>query len=244
MTAPRPSAARTARERARASLTADLLDTARRHMAELGAPGLSLRAVARDLGLASSAVYRYVKSRDELITLLIVDAYESVATVAEQADLAGAAAGADAGERWLGVCRAVRGWAHERPHEYALIYGSPIPGYQAPRETVSMAVRLWRVIIGIVDAAIAAGTLRPPRRQFAVDGLLTPETLVVAGRPGPPFSDAVVRAGALFTSMIGSVSADLFGHLRGMAHDGDRLFDYLIATAAEGVGLDVPVPTV
>jgi AcrR family transcriptional regulator len=241
MTSSPPSAARTARERARASLTADLLAVARRHIAKEGAAGLSLRAVARDLGLVSSAVYRYVKNRDELLTLLIIDSYGSVAGVAESADRSAAAAGSGAGGRWLAVCRAIRVWARANPHEFALLYGSPVPGYSAPQETVPNALRMWRVIIGIVDGAIASGELRPPRRPFDIDGMLTAEATSFAGQPSPPFTDAMIRGIALFTAMVGTVSADLFGHLVGFSTDQDSLFDFVVATAAEGVGIDVPV---
>ena len=72
------SVPRTARERARAEITAEILDAARGYLATDGAPALSLRAIARDLGMASSAVYRYFKSRDELLTRLIIDAYDAL----------------------------------------------------------------------------------------------------------------------------------------------------------------------
>src|SRR5690242_5011216 len=80
-----PSVPATARERARAQVKAELLDAARARLESDGAAGLSLRAVARDLGVASSAVYRYVESRDALLTLLIIETYDAVGAVAEQA---------------------------------------------------------------------------------------------------------------------------------------------------------------
>lgn len=245
MTAPRvalTSASRTARARARAGLVAELLAIAREHIAKDGAAGLSLRAIARDLGMTSSAVYRYVASRDELLTLLIADSYAAVADVAERADRGEAAAGGDAGARWLAVCRAVRAWAAGHPHEFALVYGSPMPGYRASAETIPAARRMWRVIIGVMDTAISGGALRPATSPFDVADLIRPEVLAIAGgAPGPPFEDSVVRTLALFASMIGTISADLFGHVLGFSHEPDRVFDLVIATAAEGVGLDLPV---
>ena len=76
----------TARERARAELTREIKETARRHLAEHGAAALSLRAVAREIGMVSSAVYRYFPSRDDLLTALLVDAYDAVADAAEEAE--------------------------------------------------------------------------------------------------------------------------------------------------------------
>jgi len=113
----------TARERVRAELTADIADAARRQLAEVGAAALSLRAVARELGMVSSAVYRYFPSRDDLLTRLIIDGYDDLGATAEAADRPSALPT----ERWLAVCRAVRGWAKAHPHEYALLYGSPSP---------------------------------------------------------------------------------------------------------------------
>lgn len=122
---------RGARARARIEITAAIKDEARTQLAAEGAARLSLRAVARELGMVSSALYRYFPSRDDLLTALIVDAYDAIGAAAEQA---AAEAGTDRPlDRWTAVCRAVRTWAVAHPHEYALIYGSPVPGYTAPR---------------------------------------------------------------------------------------------------------------
>src|SRR5688500_20157242 len=94
----------TVRERVRAELTAEITAAARRQLAEVGAAGLSLRAVAREVGMASSAVYRYFASRDELLTRLITDGYDALGAAAEAADDPSAAPR----ERWLAVGRAVR----------------------------------------------------------------------------------------------------------------------------------------
>jgi AcrR family transcriptional regulator len=118
----------TARERVRAELTAEITDAARRQLAGVGAAALSLRAVARELGMASSALYRYFPSRDDLLTRLIIDGYDALGNAAEKAD----DPSAPPEQRWLAVCRAVRTWAREHPHEYALLYGSPVPVMRPP----------------------------------------------------------------------------------------------------------------
>jgi len=115
------NASRTARERVRAELTREITEVARGQLATEGAGGLSLRAVARDMGMVSSAIYRYFPSRDDLLTALIVDGYNAIGEVAEQADAASPAG--DYPGRWLAVGRAVRDWALAHPHEYALVYG-------------------------------------------------------------------------------------------------------------------------
>ena len=138
---PGPRTGRTARRGRSASLA---------HTGESGAAALSVRAIARELGLASSALYRYYPSRDALLTRLIIEAYNELGETVEPTrpstprdDLAG---------RYAGDCHAVRDWACAHPHEYALIYGSPVPGYAAPDDTIDPAVRVARV-------------LSPPRRR-------------------------------------------------------------------------------
>ena len=158
------SASRTARERARAELTREIKQEARRQLAAHGAQGLSLRAVARELGMVSSALYRYFPSRDELLTALIIDAYDALGDAAEAADAGRPAA--DIRGRWAATCHAVRNWALAHPHEYALIYGSPVPGYQAPQATVVPAARIARVAGGLVadawrEARVAGGGAAP-----------------------------------------------------------------------------------
>lgn len=106
-----------ARARVRAELTAEILTAAKAQLAEHGSAALSRRAVAREVGMVSSAVYRYFPSRDQLLTALIVDAYDSLGEAAER----GAATATDLGARWHAICTGVRGWALDHPHEYALI---------------------------------------------------------------------------------------------------------------------------
>src|ERR1700757_238703 len=89
-----PNAGRTARERARAELTREIKEEARRQLVTSGADGLSLRAVARELGMVSSALYRYFPSRDDLLTALIIDAYDAIGAAVEEAVAAVPSAGA------------------------------------------------------------------------------------------------------------------------------------------------------
>jgi AcrR family transcriptional regulator len=147
----------TARERVRREVTAEITDAARRQLAEVGAAALSLRAVARELGMASSAVYRYFPSRDDLLTRLIIDGYDALGAAAEDAD----DPAATPRDRWLAVCRAVRRWALAHPYEYALLYGSPVPGYEAPKDTVPAASRVGIVLGRILGDAARAGALPP-----------------------------------------------------------------------------------
>src|SRR5262245_52802841 len=154
-----PTVARTARDRARMELTEEIKRVGRRHLTEHGAAGLSLRAVAREVGMVSSAVYRYFPSRDDLLTALIIDAYDAVGAVAEGAEAR--AGGRSTASRLLEVCEAVRSWAVENAHEYALIYGSPVPGYAAPEATIAPASRVPFVLLRLVVDGVARGDIEP-----------------------------------------------------------------------------------
>ena len=153
------------RARVREQLTRQIVDTARRHLVTEGAAGLSLRAVARELGMASSAVYRYVANRDELLTLLIVDAYDALGEAVERAEAK--VPREDIEDRYLATCHAARRWALKSPHEFALIYGSPVPGYAAPETTVGPASRVGRVLIGVLYDAVVTGAVHPDVRRPA-----------------------------------------------------------------------------
>ena len=229
----------TARARARAELTAAIKDAARRHLAEHGSTGLSLRAVARELGMASSAVYRYFASRDDLLTALIVDAYDSLGEAVERAEAAHRPADDLAG-RWLAACRAVRAWGLGHPHEYALIYGSPVPGYRAPQDTVGPATRVPVVLArGMREAAergllppAGPGAALPPGLDADVDGLV--ELF------GDVPRDAIVRGVLAWTAVFGLVSFEVFGQYENVFAHPDEYFDHAARALLGMIALPAP----
>lgn len=227
----------TARDRARAELTAEITDLARAQLATVGAAGLSLRAVARELGMASSAVYRYFPSRDDLLTRLIIDGYDDLGEAAEQAD----DPAAPPVQRWLGICRAVRRWALAHPHEYALLYGSPVPGYRAPRDTVPAAVRVGAALGRVLGDAARAGLLPPATGRPT--GTIAPGVAPLLGGEHPSLDDAVRgRALLAWSSVFGTISFELFGHLTGASADPDAFFDDAMRDLAGLVGLPGAAP--
>ncbi|OIJ89852.1 TetR/AcrR family transcriptional regulator [Streptomyces monashensis] len=221
-----------ARARARAEVTAAIKEAARRQLADEGAAKLSLRAVARELGMVSSALYRYFPSRDELLTALIIDAYDSLGENAERAR--DAAHGAAPVARWTAVCEAVRGWALAHPHEYALIYGSPVPGYAAPETTVPAASRVGLVLIGIIRAAHEGPGLAGP----TVPASLRPEAERMAADLAPDLPPEVaVAMVAAWSQLFGLVSFELFGQFRNVVEDREGFFRHTVTQLAHGVGL-------
>ncbi|MBO0775076.1 MAG: TetR/AcrR family transcriptional regulator [Actinobacteria bacterium] len=230
------NASRSARERVRAELTREITETARRKLATHGAAALSLRAVARELGMVSSAVYRYFPSRDDLLTALIIDGYNAVGEAVEQAEAA--CPRQDYPARWLVSCRAVRDWALARPHEYALVYGSPVPGYQAPEQTIGPASRVAAVLGAIISEAHARGVLAPPGicppppGPFAPDAARLRET-VLTGVP----DDVAALALASWASLFGLVSFELFGQFENVVTDRAAFFDHSAACLGRLTGL-------
>jgi AcrR family transcriptional regulator len=222
-----------ARERVRAELTSEITDAARRQLADVGAAALSLRAVAREVGMVSSAVYRYFPSRDELLTRLIIDGYDDLGAAAEEAD----DPTAPPAERWLAVCRAVRVWALAHPHEYALLYGSPVPGYSAPADTVPAASRVGIVLGRILGEAARSGAL-PERSGERDPGLVSEDAVTVLGGDHPAIDETVrVRALLAWSSIYGAISFELFGHFVGSVEDADRFFDRAMGELAALIGL-------
>lgn len=140
------------------NLQTAIKETAWKQLAEIGAPALSLRAIARALGITAPAIYNYFPDRDALVTALIIEAYQSFGDaqiVARDSvpveDLVG---------RMTALGMAYRTWAHAFPQRYQLIFGTPIPGYQAPYKTVMpIAARSLSGLVGVVEAIRMAGKL-------------------------------------------------------------------------------------
>ncbi|MDX2969291.1 TetR/AcrR family transcriptional regulator [Kribbella solani] len=228
------NAGRTARERARAELTEEIKNTAREQLATVGAEALSLRAISRELGMVSSALYRYFASRDELLTALIIDAYNALGAAAEAA--ADSSEG-DLIDEWLSVYAAVRGWARTYPQEYALIYGSPISGYEAPQTTVAPAARVPLVLLGLLQRAQTAGRLDTPADAPHPTGVLAKQTeVLVALAPDVPPA-VLVRTVIVWTQLFGMISFELFGQLVGSMDPADEFFESAARQLAAFVGL-------
>ncbi len=201
----------TGRNRAenRAMMTDEIRRLGREHLTTYGAAGLSLRAIARDLGVVSSAVYRYVPSRDELLTMLLVEAYTDVADAVDAA--ADAVDASHRRDRLAAAAAAARNWALADPARWALIYGSPVPGYSAPGErTIGPGTRVPVRLLRECAAAHHEGLLRPdlpaPTAEVAADmeairdefDLDTPAAVLAA-------------ATTLWAVLVGAISLETFG---------------------------------
>jgi AcrR family transcriptional regulator len=196
------------RQEARDRIERAIVEVGRRHLVTDGAGGLSVRAIARDLGMVSSAVYRYVASRDDLLTMLLVDTYTELADAVD-------AARDDAGNTWRdrlqAMARAARRWAVEQPACWALMYGSPVPGYRAPAElTVGPGTRVVGALFAVIGAGVVKGDIpdtgpTPSRRTSADFDDLRAE-FDFAGNDA-----TVMKCFLVWATLVGAISMEVFG---------------------------------
>ena len=198
----------TKRRDSRERIEAQIIALGRRHLVEHGAAGLSLRAIARDLGMVSSAVYRYVSSRDELLTLLLIDAYSELADVV---DLAREAVPYVWSEEVVAIAHAVRTWAVTHPAGWALLYGSPVPGYHAPAEqTVGPGTRVIGAIFDAVAAGITTGDITLTNHQAPQP--ISSDFERIRHEFGFPGDDSVIaKCFAIWAGVLGAINLEVFG---------------------------------
>lgn len=210
------------RQDTRERIERDIVEVGRAHLATDGAAGLSLRAIARDLGMVSSAVYRYVASRDDLLTLLLIDAYTDLA---DAVDEAGDGA-VDWRARLTAQARAARAWALGDPARWALLYGSPVPGYHAPSErTVGPGTRVVGSLFATIAEGIAAAEI--PSSAVAVGGATSTDFDGLRDEFGFAGDDAaVMKCLTLWGGLVGAISLEVFGQYGADTFtDADAVFD-------------------
>jgi AcrR family transcriptional regulator len=196
------------RQDSRERIERRIVELGRRHLVTDGAAGLSLRAIARDLGMVSSAVYRYVASRDDLLTLLLIDAYTELADAVDDARQ-------DAGEDWraqlAAMAHAARRWAVGQPASWALLYGSPVPGYHAPRDrTVGPGTRVVGALFTVVAAGVTAGDI--PSSESIVPQLLSSDFGNLRAEFEVTVDDGTLtKCLLLWAALIGAISLEVFG---------------------------------
>lgn len=219
----------TPRQLARAENIRRIKELALTQLAESGATELSLRAIARELNIVSSAIYRYYPSRDDLITDLIVEAYEDLAAHLEEA---GRPDRRGARRRWVETCAALRAWALAEPHRFALIYGSAIPGYRAPSATIGSAARVVRAFAAPVVAGHPTPRVTAPRRPLTGQLEATAEALELDVPP-----ELMLALVGRFAEVVGLLTLELNGHFVGGFEPADALFAALADEAADALGL-------
>jgi AcrR family transcriptional regulator len=233
------SAPRTARERVRDEVTKEILVVARAHLARDGGAALSLRSIARDLETAPSALYRYFEGRDALLSALILEAYSALADEAERASAAAYRGPADPAARWLAVPRAMRTWALARPHEWGLIFGSPVPGYRAPEETVAPYARIATALVRPLVDAQEHGRLAEAGDEGETPGLRSALEPVHEGLLADSSVTTVQRVLHAWATLTGVISLEVFGHWRNTVLDPALFFDVTMRDTARLLGVPI-----
>jgi AcrR family transcriptional regulator len=197
------------RQESRDRIEGQIVALGRRQLVAAGAAGLSVRAIARELGMVSSAMYRYVASRDDLLTLLLVDAYTELADRVDDARAANERAAWT--EQLVAMARAARQWAMAEPASWALLYGSPVPGYHAPAEpTVGPGTRVVGALFGVVGSGIAAGDV--PTSNIEVAQSISADFDAIRAEFAFSGDDAAVaRCFLLWAALVGAISLEVFG---------------------------------
>jgi AcrR family transcriptional regulator len=209
---------------------------ARQQLVEKGPGAISLRAIAREMGTASSALFRYFPNFNDLINALVVDAYNSLAdTVGPAID---SCSPDDHARRWFSICSAYRRWSLDNQSEFALLHGTPLPGYEAPPEVTGPAAsRLPIAAMRVFGAAVDAGAADPTRSQIPEEIEMGPLWNNLMGDQeslyDPRLGGIVLSS---YYSMQGYLAAEIFGSLVRLVKNSDLLFDAHIRTAMLGMG--------
>lgn len=212
----------TRRERLRLETIEEIKATAWKQIGELGAASLSLRAIAREIGMTAPGLYRYYKDRDALVTALLMDAFSSFTASLEAGR--DTCAFTDHVGRFRGMCQAYFQWAMENPQRYMLLFGTPIQGYLFAEELGPVAQRSFLVLQGVIGEAFVAGKIKGE-----VADLKLPTRLKVQyealGKFGMPYTGQVTQLALSTWSMIhGMTSLYLYNYLAGFLQAGVGAF--------------------
>ena len=208
------------------SMEAQIKAVARQQMAENGTAGLSLRGIGREMGISAPAIYNYYPRLDDLITALIVDAFNALADAIEAAE--SAVASETRGPKILASCLAYRAWAIAHPLDFQLIYGNPIPGYVAPAEiTVPLARRPFDGLFRLFLEAYQSGELVIPAEYAPVPPGVAAHFATWLPQTGVAFPDALLcllMSG--WARIHGMVMLELFEHLGPVVGDAAAFYRY------------------
>ena len=209
------------RERYRAQVRDEAKQAALAQLAQGGPAAVSISAIGKQLGVSGPALYRYFASRDELLTELVIDAYHDLAE--SLAEAAGQAAGQDQPARLEATARAYRAWALAQPHRYRLLYGPPLPGYDAHAQRIVEAA--WPAMKVLLDALGESihGTGLPQPLAAQLAAWAQPHS------PGAGPATAL-RAVLAWSRLHGIVSLEIAGNFASMGLDAEQLFEIQLAT--------------
>ncbi|MCX4094609.1 TetR/AcrR family transcriptional regulator [Nocardia sp. alder85J] len=229
----------TRRERRRSETTSEIKEVALRLMAEGGPGAITLRAIAREMGMTANAVYSYFATRDDLVTTLIRDVYGALADELEGArDALPPDAAADRIMAW--AC-AFRDWSLRNPEGFRLVYGDPVPGYRVPDGGAAPEAE-HRACMGLIGLAAGAwphaGNARADREFEWSD--FEPALVAAVRQEFPDLPPAAVAVALrIWGHLHGLVSLEVLGHLRTQTSNPEKLYRNEIGHLVGALGLTV-----
>ena len=229
--------AQTRREKLRDATREEIMSTAWKQIGEVGASGLSLRGIAREMGMTAPGLYRYYKDRDALVTALLMDAFGSFTSALETG--CGTRKADDHAGRFRMMCKSYFQWAVQNPQHYMLLFGTPIQGYFFAEELGPVARRSFLVLQGVIGEAFKAGKVKGE-----VAALKLPTSLKshyeALGKLGMPYTGVVTQLALSAWSMIhGMTSLFLYNYLAGFLQDNvDAFVEFEIKKMAKILGLE------
>jgi AcrR family transcriptional regulator len=230
----------TRRERMRDATLQEIKDAAREHLRAHGPAGISLRGIARDIGMTAPALYRYFESLDDLLAAMIetytdemCDALEAARDALPEGDLGG---------RLLAVTRAFRHWALEHRPEFTMMFGAPVPGHPATGHE-GMDKPVGRLGALFFDLYFGLWRQRPfplPPEED-IPPALAGQLRVFAAACTPDDVEAPLGVIRLFAAswvrLYGLVAIEVFGHMHFLLDDGEPLFEAELTDLGRTVGL-------
>ena len=221
------------RARLREQTVGEIKQAARRELVERGGSDLSLRSVAREVGMTPSALYRYFESRHDLITAVVTDAFQSLAIALQAAAADGVERSLVGCDRWVNVAQAHRRWALDNPAEYAVAYARTLHGYEAPQESMTECVRAGvDVMFGVMTAAIQEGSIDvDAMEQSLTDDVRSGLFAWQAEWQLPLSPGALSLCLHAWTQLHGFIALEMHGHFPPHIHDLDALFEQQMRAA-------------
>ena len=211
------------RERYRAHVRHEVKQAALRQLEESGPAAVSISAIGKQLGMSGPALYRYFASRDELLTELVIDAYHDLADALRAA--ASQPAGLEPRPRFKALARAYRSWALAQPHRYRLLYGPPLPGYDAhAQRLVDASQAAMSQLLGVLREL---GDPTAPAPPEPLASQLRAWALAHDLGTGPA---AALRAVLVWSRLHGLVSLEIAGNFASMGIDPDQVFEAQLGT--------------
>jgi AcrR family transcriptional regulator len=212
----------TIRQRYREQVRREVKQAALAQLAQAGPAGVSISAIGKELGVSGPALYRYFASRDELLTELVIDAYHDLADALTAASSHAIGEGPRA--RLGALARAYRSWALAQPHRYRLLFGPPLPGYDAHAERlVDAAQESMNLLLGVLRELGDRATAPPPQPLAS--------QLAAWAQPHDAGTDpaAARRAVLIWSRLHGFVSLEIAGSFASMGLDPGQLFETALA---------------